>query len=311
MRWKLGLALAALATAGLVLVFVALAASDEAAAWRELPAPPLSPRETPTGFWTGEEVVLVGGSDAPPCPPTAACSVPRVAPLADGAAYDPATGAWRAIADAPVGFSWAEPELIDGSAYLWIAGEHGRPDAPSAFLAYRIDEDRWEQLDLPTRDLGWHEVLAAGDRIVAHTYDDYDGERPDYVFETRTSTWKELPDDPFDDPYSRELAWDRSRLLLFDHRERDESSEAPLRGAAFDFERDEWQLLDDPEAALENLPERETPPQTPELAPAAEAYGGTTEVLAGDDLFVFLGSEWSEPEGRLHSRAWLWSPRPE
>jgi hypothetical protein len=311
MRWKLGLALAALATAGLVLVFVALAASDEAAAWRELPAPPLSPRETPTGFWTGEEVVLVGGSDAPPCPPTAACSVPSVAPLADGAAYDPAIGAWRAIADAPVGFSWAEPELIDGIAYLWIAGENGRPNAPSAFLAYRIEEDRWKQFDLPTRDLGWHEVLSAGDRIVAHTYDDSDGERPDYVFETQTSTWRELPDDPFDDPYSRELAWDGSRLLLFDHRERDESSEAPLRGAAFDFERDEWQLLDDPEAVLENLPERETPPQTPELAPAAEAYGGTTEVLAGDDLFVFLGSEWSEPEGRLHSRGWLWSPRSE
>ena len=191
MRRKLDLALAALATAGLVLVFVALAASDEAAAWRELPAPPLSPRETPT--WTGEEVVLVGGSDAPPCPPTAACSVPRVAPLADGAAYDPAIEAWRAIADAPVGFSWAEPELIDGSAYLWIAGENGRPNAPSAFLAYRIEEDRWEQLDLPTRDLGWHEVLAAGDRIVAHTYDDSDGERPDYVFETRTSTWRSFP----------------------------------------------------------------------------------------------------------------------
>jgi hypothetical protein len=78
--------------------------------------------------------------------------------------------------------------------------------------------------------MGWHEALAADDRIVAHTYDDSDGERPDYVFETRTSTWRELPDDPFDDPYSRELAWDGSRLLLFDHRERDESSEAPLRG---------------------------------------------------------------------------------
>ena len=91
--------------------------------------------------------MLVGGSDAPPCLPTAACSVPRVALLADGAVDDPAIGAWRAIADAPVGFSWAEPELIDGSAYLWIAGENGRPNAPSAFLAYRIEEDRWEQLD--------------------------------------------------------------------------------------------------------------------------------------------------------------------
>ena len=272
------------------------------------PAPPLSPRETPTGFWTGEEVVLVGGSDAPPCPPTAACTVPRVAPLADGAAYDPATGAWRAIADAPSALR-AEPELIDGSAYLWIAGENGRPNAPSAFLAYRIDEDRWEQLDLPTRDLGWHESsprTTGSSPTVRRLRRRAAGLR----LRDRTSTWRELPTTRSTTRTVVSLPGTKPPAPVRPPREGREQRGA-LRGAAFDFERDEWQLLDDPEAALENLPERETRPQTPELAPAAEAYGGTTEVLAGDDLFVFLGSEWSEPEGRLHSRAWLWSPRSE
>jgi hypothetical protein len=313
MRRKLGLALGVVAIAvamavGLVVAVVGLAGSDEPAAWRELATPPLSPREAPTGFWTGEVVMLVGGSDAPPCPPTAACTVPKVAPLADGAAYDPATGAWRAIADAPVGFSWAEPELIDGSAYLWIAGENGRPNAPSAFLAYRIGDDRWDELEMPTADPGWYTILRAGKRIVAHTYDDSEGERPDFVFDTTTSTWSELPDDPFEDPYSRELAWDGDRLLLFDHQERDESVEAAVRGASFDFASGEWQIFADPDSELERLPEPEQPPRAPELEPRAEAYGGTTEVTAGEDLFVFLGSEWSMPEGKLHSRAWLWSP---
>lgn len=104
MKWKLGLALGAVVAVGLGVAFVALAGSDEADAWRELAAPPLSPRETPTGFWTGEEVVLVGGSDAPPCPPNAGCQVPKVPPLADGAAFDPASGAWRAIGDARSAF---------------------------------------------------------------------------------------------------------------------------------------------------------------------------------------------------------------
>ena len=134
-----------------------------------------------------------------------------------------------AIADAPVGFSWAEPELIDGSAYLWIAGENGRPNAPSAFL--RTGSTRTAGSSSICRPAIW-----VGTRSSPRTT----GSSP-----TRTTTptasgrttssrpddhLEELPDDPFDDPYSRELAWDGSRLLLFDHRERDESSEAPCAG---------------------------------------------------------------------------------
>ena len=147
-------------------VIVVAAGSDGSSGWRELAQPPLSPREYPTGFWTGEEVILVGGSDAPPCPPNAECEAPSEPPLADGAAYDPEADTWRAIADAPVRFSWAQPLVVGSTAYLWIAGEPWRPQAPSAFLAYRIREDRWEELDMPTHPASY-QLVAAGDRIVA------------------------------------------------------------------------------------------------------------------------------------------------
>ena len=52
-------------------VIVVAAGSAGSSGWRELSPPPLSPREYPAGFWTGEEVILVGGSDAPPCSPNA------------------------------------------------------------------------------------------------------------------------------------------------------------------------------------------------------------------------------------------------
>ncbi|MGH3023946.1 MAG: hypothetical protein ACRDNI_09845, partial [Gaiellaceae bacterium] len=108
-------------------------------------------------------------------------------------------------------------------------------------------------------------------------------------------------------------------------------------GAALDLRTDEWRILEDPDAAYEaSVPvwddslagilddsgaryfhhfgdvRDERAARTlrmPQLEPLAEAYGGTTEVTAGNDLLVFLGSEWSDPDGALHSRAWLWSPR--
>src|SRR5688572_28831883 len=106
-KWKPGVVLGLAVSAGLLVGVAGSAGSDvDTRPWKELPAPPLSPRVFPAGFWTVEEVVLVGGSDAPPCPPNASCTVPRTPPLSDGAAYDPHAGTWRPIADAPVAFSW-------------------------------------------------------------------------------------------------------------------------------------------------------------------------------------------------------------
>jgi hypothetical protein len=219
--------------------------------WQAVPAGPLSPREGALGLWTGEEVLLIGGSDARPCPPNASCVPPDVPPLADGAAFDPQTGGWRRIADAPVPFEWAQGLVVGETAYLWAPGSSGRPNAPSAFLAYRIDEDRWEELPPPPGDLGWlHGIVQAGERIVAYGGSDEQGEQPDFVFDPATSSWSELPPDPLSPSFDRSMAWSGRELLLFEHElVSNPGSERPAvtRAAALDLESGAWRRLPDSE----------------------------------------------------------------
>lgn len=61
--------------------------------WESLPAPPIEDRVAHSLVWTGEEVLVWGGQTYGP--------YPDVGFFDDGAAYDPATGAWRRIATAP------------------------------------------------------------------------------------------------------------------------------------------------------------------------------------------------------------------
>ena len=307
MRWRwAALAVGAALVSGVVIVVAGAPAVR--AEWREVSAPPLSPREFPTGFWTGEEVIFVGGSDTPPCPPWAECAAPTEPPLADGAAYNLRAATWRTIADAPVRFSWPDAVVVGSTAYLWIPGEPWRPQAPSAFLAYRIDEDRWEELELPTHEPSWYDLVGAGDRLVAVSTSDEEVERPDLVYDPAASAWSELPDDPFTPGFDRIAVWHGEELFLFDHEIEAVGDDLPLRGAAFAFESGGWRELGDPDEAWARLGPKAGPSMSPP-ATVGEA-GSTTEVAAGADRFLFLGSSWPEgdEDGELHARVWLWSP---
>lgn len=260
MRRRSGI-LAPLAAAGAVLLVAACGAADSrdsasgdgdrADSWQAVSAAPLSPREGALGLWTGKEVLLIGGSDARPCPPSASCLPPDVPPLADGAAFDPQTGAWRRIADAPVPFEWAQGVVTGTTAYLWIPGSPGRPNAAGAFLAYRIEEDRWQELPLPPGDLErLHGIVQAGDRIVAYTASDEQGEGPDLVFDPGAGSWSELPPDPLSPSFDRSMAWSGSELVLFEHElVPNPGSERPAltRAAALDLETGSWRRLPDSE----------------------------------------------------------------
>jgi hypothetical protein len=209
----------------------------------------LSPRQFATGVWTGDEVLLIGGSDAPPCHPSAECATPETPPLADGAALDPDTGAWRAIAPAPLPIGWADAVVVGETAYLWIPGGP-RPGERPAFLAYDIAGDRWSELPPPTEETGWYGIEAAGDLIVAFSGSDEQGERPDFVFDVTTGAWTQLPDDPNTDAFDRTMAWSGSELVLFDHElvPKPNSAEPSLvRVSAYDLEAGTWRDLPDSE----------------------------------------------------------------
>lgn len=117
----------------------------ELGAWQPILDGPLSPRENAFAIGIGEEVLVVGGSYATPCPPNADCGVPDKPPLADGAIFNSDTGRWRSIAPTPEPIWWAEGAVIGATVYVWASGSE-RSGNEEAFLAYDPATGTWGQL---------------------------------------------------------------------------------------------------------------------------------------------------------------------
>jgi hypothetical protein len=185
--------------------------ADIAAApgWTRLPDPPLSPRNSTTSVWTGEEIIVVGGWEFD-CPAGADCGFPAdLEPFSDGAAFDPVASAWRPIAEAPFGFTTSSAVTIGGDVFILT---------DRALLRYRTDADSWDEIPLPPGEHGQQLVAAPElDALVVASGSDEQGERPDWMLDlldTRTN-WSELPDDPLPPSYDRTVLWDGRDLLVF------------------------------------------------------------------------------------------------
>jgi N-acetylneuraminic acid mutarotase len=75
--------------------------------WRSLPNAPVAPRTAPAAVWSGRELLIWGGIGLPGAAdndPLARVIERRtlLAPLGDGAAYDPATDRWRTLEPVPL-----------------------------------------------------------------------------------------------------------------------------------------------------------------------------------------------------------------
>ena len=244
----------------LVLLAVALSACGSAGSdpgppgrvggtWERLPDPPLSPRESAVAVPAGGAVLVVGGSDADPCPPNADCAAPAAPLLRDGALYDPRAGTWERIADAPVGVSFGSTAVVGGDVYLLAPGEPWESGAPPAFLRYRTGDDRWTRLPLPS-GASRRSIVAAGDRVVAYADSDEFGVVPDLVFDPARRAWAELPDDPLPRTFDRTMAWSGRELVLAAHAlVPDPGAREPsvVIAAAYDAGRGTWRRLPDSE----------------------------------------------------------------
>jgi hypothetical protein len=181
-------------------------AAPRTADWRALAPSPLNPRHGSVGVWTGQEMLVVGGSFGQPCPPTADCAVVSGTDLVDGAAYEPTTDTWRMLADAP-------GPVTDGLA-AWSGSEMVVLTQRHTF-AYDPEADTWRSLDAPPSTAFTHSVVTdAG--IVFGSYDQVPSREAasDWLLNPVDGTWEPLPDDPFGESYDRSLAWDGERLWL-------------------------------------------------------------------------------------------------
>jgi len=129
--------------------------------WSDFPSKaPIAGRVGHTTVWTGSEVIVFGGTNG-----TTAFS--------DGAAYDPAKGTWRAIADAStVGLAarrghvavWTGTEMFAGAG-----GDAAGKTAFADFARYDPKTDRWTTVaSMPVAlDLAGAVVLPSGKVLVA------------------------------------------------------------------------------------------------------------------------------------------------
>jgi hypothetical protein len=150
-----------------------------------------------------------------------------------------------------VGFSHASTAVVGDDIYFLVSGVQGWPGAVSAFLRYSIGGDSWQELTPPGGDLGWYQLVGAGDVVVAFSGSDEAGSRPDLVFDPRADgDWEELPDDPLSSGFDRTMAWSGRHLYLFDHElVANPGSESPTltRAARMELGAGEWERLPDSE----------------------------------------------------------------
>lgn len=215
--------------------------------WTQIAPSPLSPRQNANVFWTGEEVLVIGGNDAPRCLVLADCAaLPDESSLTTGAAYDPSLDRWRPIAEAPTPLGTLSGAVLGDVVYLF-----GTDDS---FLSYSVTEDEWSMLPPPPHT---GRLVAAGDRVVvtswSHEPVDRGGEprdTPDLVYQPETRTWNDLADDPLRPSFDRRMVWtgDRLVLLALSLVDQPNSTEPNLYHAAgYDFETGEWTRLADSE----------------------------------------------------------------
>jgi hypothetical protein len=125
--------------------------------WALVPDGPLSGRTLADAVWTGGEVVIGGGWSG-----TGDSTRP------DLAAYDPATGTWRALADAPGPIS--RLEMVDGVVVATVAWNERM-----SLASYDPGDDSWSTpvaADLtvgpaPSFESRQHYATLGGDRYVA------------------------------------------------------------------------------------------------------------------------------------------------
>lgn len=183
--------------------------------WERVADPPLAPRSGASIVWTGEEILVVGGS-AFLCPPGADCVDPEDPPFRDGAAFDPETGTWRSIADAPVPVpGLASTATMNGDVYgLAPTDQDGTGSPGLSLLRYRSKEDAWDIVEIPdATDV--HGIVATDDAIVVYPTTDEFGDAPDQRFEKSDGSWATLPDDPLGPSFDRHYLWNHDGLHLF------------------------------------------------------------------------------------------------
>lgn len=181
--------------------------AEGSVSWQRAAHGPLSARAGAGTVVVGDEVLVLGGSDGPPCPPNADCAGPREPGLRDGAAYDPVHDRWRPLADAPVPLYGPREATVGGIVYVatseqFVGDIGGADDIPAALLAYSISDDSWTQLPMPEGGVGQLVALKDG-RLLSYESSHENARNGDWLYDVGSRKWSQMPPDPLAPSFDR------------------------------------------------------------------------------------------------------------
>jgi hypothetical protein len=183
--------------------------------WVRTADSPLSGRIYAALAWTGEEIIVFGGWQFF-CSWRMAvdCVTPPLPQLRDGAAYNPVTNSWRKIADAPLGSRNFPAPVNVGRDVYFIGQTTLMSPSPVRLLRYRSTQDRWDEFESPVSSAG--AMAAFGNNLVLYHTQDATGSTPDWLFDSVTTQWTQLPADPLGPGDRRQYVALGTDLYLFE-----------------------------------------------------------------------------------------------
>jgi hypothetical protein len=159
--------------------------------WRRIAPAPLAPRSWAGGVWTGDEVIVWGGSSG---------GWPGEDQLSDGAAYDPEQDRWRSIAPSPLDAVAPAVSVWTGTeAIFWGSLEDG---VVATGAAYDPEFDRWRVLPAAPDDLRQAVVGTwTGEEVVVLGGHDRQNEyqAASLAYDSIGDRWRTLPPPALDD----------------------------------------------------------------------------------------------------------------
>lgn len=217
--------------------------SEPRGGWAQASEPPIDARTSAVVADLDGKIIVAGGWEFL-CPPGARCVVdPAATRFADGAAFDPQTGEWAPIADAPVAFVRGGWTTSGTDLYVTAGcvGETGCAES-AVLLRYLSADDEWDTLSTPDQLPAPSLATLTDGTVVAFNGSDERGETSDYLL-LNDDRWEPLPDDPLPPVYDRFVLGDGELVFVFGS-PIDGDGHTKL-GAVFDRNVSTWTVLPD------------------------------------------------------------------
>lgn len=211
-------------------------------AWIRTADAPLGARNYAAIAWAGNEILVIGGSEAF-CPPAASCPPSLIPPLSDGAAYNPLTDSWRKIADAPVSVRWAETTTVGNDVFLLASTNYSYN--PKRLLRYRLNQDNWDEVALPENMLEPAIAVIGRNTLLYYSRSDQNGLAAYWQLDTTTGEWTQLPRDSLGPGFSRQIIAVDGDFYLFDQAivSSPGGADGPSYIRAARYRQQQWEIL--------------------------------------------------------------------